>query len=156
MVGIRTSAARRRGTTTVELAMVAPLLIFLLFGIIEFGLVTRDLIHMNSAASQAARLAAVGAGVAELNQAVADNCVGLNTPDLSTNYQYRHFDMVAATWGSWQTLTDGAAEAGDQIRIGITYQHELLFGSWIVRDAGTQEPGRVVLPIRTGSTITRE
>ena len=37
----------RRGTTTVEFALVAPLLIFLLFGIIEFGIMVKDVVGLN-------------------------------------------------------------------------------------------------------------
>ncbi len=64
--GIKQGAWRRRrgqpaGTVSVEMAMVAPILITLLFGIIELGLIFRDTMTLNQAAREGVRVAAVGA-----------------------------------------------------------------------------------------------
>lgn len=51
---------RKRGQTAVEFALVAPLVFFLLFGIIEFGLMTFDIGTSRFADSEAARAIAAG------------------------------------------------------------------------------------------------
>lgn len=62
----RGSGARRqrdeRGTTVVESAIVLPVLVVLLFGIIEFGFAYNDYLALRSAAREGARLAAVNNG----------------------------------------------------------------------------------------------
>lgn len=53
------STGRERGTTIVEAALVIPLLLTVLFGIIEFGFAYNDYLSVRSAAREGARLAAV-------------------------------------------------------------------------------------------------
>jgi Flp pilus assembly protein TadG len=52
-------ARTERGTTIVEAAIVIPLLLTVLFGIIEFGFAYNDYLAVRSAAREGARLAAV-------------------------------------------------------------------------------------------------
>ncbi len=151
-------AIRRRGATTVELAMVAPLLIFLLFGIIEFGLMVKDLVGVNQAAREGARSAAVGATPSTLDTRIAGAAPTINGADLSITYDYRAFDESTGTWGSWTTLgTDGGennAEAGDQIRITINYPHQLVTGGLFAGLADDPETGTVTL--NTAIVMQRE
>jgi hypothetical protein len=64
MDGLRTRMCRRRedGVAAVEFALVMPLLVMLIFGIIEFSLALRDHTVVTSNARTAARVAATGAG----------------------------------------------------------------------------------------------
>jgi hypothetical protein len=148
----------RRGATTVELAMVAPLLIFLLFGIIEFGLMVKDLVGVNQAAREGARSAAVGATPATLDSRIAGAAPTINTGNLNLTYHYRSFDENAGTWGSWQTLgADGAennAQAGDQIRITIQYPHQLVTGGLFAGLADDPDNGTITL--NTAIVMQRE
>jgi hypothetical protein len=50
-----------KGASTVEFALVVPVLILLLFGIIQFGMAFGDQLAITHAAREGARLAAVGA-----------------------------------------------------------------------------------------------
>jgi len=121
-----------RGTTTVEFALVAPLLIFLLFGIIEFGVVVKDVIGLNQAAREGARVAAVGAVPSTLNNRVTGSAPGIPSDEIVTLYEYRSYNEGAGTWSQWTVLgtDDGENDAspGDQIKVSLTYPHELMTG----------------------------
>jgi Flp pilus assembly protein TadG len=52
--------SREKGTSAVEFAIILPILIMLVFGIIQFGLVFNKYIAITHAAREGARLAAVG------------------------------------------------------------------------------------------------
>jgi Flp pilus assembly protein TadG len=56
----RRGILRDRGTAAVEFALVLPLLLFILFGIIDFGRALNAQIVLTQAAREGARLAAVG------------------------------------------------------------------------------------------------
>ncbi|MFP4248551.1 MAG: TadE/TadG family type IV pilus assembly protein [Armatimonadota bacterium] len=140
---------QRRGATTVEVAMVAPLLIFLLFGIIEFGLMVKDLVGVNQAAREGARSAAVGATPTTLNARIAGAAPTIDTSALNIEYDRRTFDESSGTWGSWQTLgVDGEknnAAPGDQIRISVEYPHQLVTGGLFAGLADDPENGTITL-----------
>lgn len=62
----------RRGTVLVEAALVLPLLLLLLFGVIEYGWVMLQQHHITQAARHGARVGVVaGATTAEVQSAVA-------------------------------------------------------------------------------------
>jgi hypothetical protein len=117
----------RRGTTTVEFALVAPLLIFLLFGIIEFGVMVKDVVGLNQAAREGARVAAVGATPTTLDNRVIATAPGIPGDQIVTLYEYRSYDEDTGTWSSWTALgtVDGEndASAGDQIKVSLVYPH---------------------------------
>ncbi|MGI5819701.1 MAG: TadE/TadG family type IV pilus assembly protein [Armatimonadota bacterium] len=128
----------RRGVVTVEMAIVAPLLIFLLFAIIEFGVLIRDVISIHEAAREGTRAAAVGATttttLARANSALSP----LDATEAQIALEYRKWSFSTGSWGSWQTLTNSgpvnSATPGDQIRVTVTYPHAImltgLFGGW--------------------------
>jgi len=129
--------------------MVAPLLIFLLFGIIEFGLMVKDLVGVNQAAREGARSAAVGATPATLDARIAGAAPTINADNLDITYDFRSYDDGTGSWGSWQTLgvddSENNAEPGDQIRISIQYPHQLVTGGLFAGLADDPENGTVTL-----------
>ena len=54
---LRSLAVRQQGAVAVEAALIIPLLIVLVFGIIEFGLLIRDYVAVTAATRSAARVA---------------------------------------------------------------------------------------------------
>jgi Flp pilus assembly protein TadG len=92
------NSSRQRGAALVEFAIVAPLLILLLFGIVEFGWVLAQFNEVRHAAQEGARWGAVsrpdidggGAGSSDL---VARACNAANLPSGST------LSVTAATGG---------------------------------------------------------
>ena len=76
----------QRGAVAVEAALITPLLLIFVFGIIEFSLLLRDSAAVGSAARVGSRMAstAAGAGVGEcLTGPEAPPCTPTNTPALA-------------------------------------------------------------------------
>ncbi len=68
---------RRRGTALVELAIVLPMLLLVVFGIIEFGSVMYTRHNMVQAAREAARILAIKDGTTAEATAVANSRLAL-------------------------------------------------------------------------------
>ncbi len=65
MSGSRHAArGRDRGAAAVEMALILPLLLLIIFGALDFGLMYHDQISLNAAAREGARLSALGQGSA--------------------------------------------------------------------------------------------
>lgn len=148
----------RRGATTVELAMVAPLLIFLLFGIIEFGLMVNGLVGVNQAAREGARSAAVGATPETLATRIAGAAPTINAADLNITAEYRSFNESTGAWTEWQLLGtsegENNARAGDQIRVSVAYPHPLVTGALFAGLA--DDPDNRTITLNTAIVMQRE
>jgi len=151
-------ARGKRGVATVEMAIVTPLLIFLLFAIVEFGVLMRDIISVHEAAREGTRAAVIGATTTTVMGRTNSALAPLDCAVAQVALEYRVWNFTTSTWGGWQTLTDtGAANVatpGDQIRVTVTYPHKILipglFGSWA--DDATPDVKRV----RAATVMRRE
>ncbi len=146
---------QNRGSVTVEAALLTPLLITLLFGIIEFGLIFKDLLLIHQAAREGARVAAVGASTYEISDRVMESSPTLDSESLSVALEYRTYN---GGWSSWATLGNYGGEndapANAQVRIQISYSHPLACGPLFARffaDAGDN-----AIPLTTGMVMCRE
>jgi Flp pilus assembly protein TadG len=115
----------RAGSVTVEMAIVAPILILLLFGIIEMGLLFRNYLVLGTACREAGRVAGLGKGTSTITAQAKNSAPSLN-PDLIT---------VALTYsvggGSFVSLgntPEGSnnAPAGSQIKVALSYPHTFI------------------------------
>jgi Flp pilus assembly protein TadG len=129
--------------------MVAPLLIFLLFGIIEFGLMVKDLVGINQAAREGVRCAAVGATPTTISARIDASAPTIDTSQLTKLHEYRSYDQDYGTWSSWTVLgvedDENNAQQGDQIRITIAYPHQLVTGGVFAYLADDPEQGTISL-----------
>ncbi len=121
---------KRNGAATVELALVAPVILFMLFSIIEMGFMVKNRAELGQAAREAARLGAVGATPSRMNQGIASSLSTIDYDGLTITYEYRPWDEDSQTWGSWTALgVDGSqnnAAKGGQIRVELSFNHSLL------------------------------
>ena len=103
---------RRRGAVLVEAAFVIPILILMVFGMIELGSAIKDSLALNQIAREAARSYAVG-----------------KTPvilDLATNYGISSPNTVSVT-----NLVNPSTP-GEQVKITLSYPHTpIVWGSTI-------------------------
>jgi Flp pilus assembly protein TadG len=67
----------QRGASAVEFAIIAPVLFMIVFGIIGFGIAFMQLQTIRGAVREGARISAVGATTAQVQQKVADASTGL-------------------------------------------------------------------------------
>lgn len=158
---VRTMARRRqcdnrlrraRGGVAVEFALVAPVLIIFLFGVIEFGLVFKDLLILNQAAREAARAGALGRPTTTMVAAMTAAAATLNTGKIT--YYLERGVYSSGTW-TYTTLTDGGnplantALTGDYIRVRLVYPHQLVTGKLFTRFANAADGTAIRLQAST-------
>lgn len=73
-----TGSRHERGQAVLELALILPILLLLLFGIIEFGIIFHDNLVLNQAAREGARLGVVGGTDEEIREMVERVAPGLD------------------------------------------------------------------------------
>lgn len=148
----------RRGAASVEFALILPLLLGLLFGIVEFGLLFKDQLSIQQAAREGSRTAAVGRLRSEVNNRIANSVPTLTTANLTYDVMYRTFN--GASWSSYVTLGDAAngtandAPQGAQIRVRTHYLHQFATGSLFARLIG--KPGATNMTLHAEMVMRRE
>lgn len=116
---------RSRGTATVELAIVAPLLITLLFGTVDMGLLLKDSLVLNTASREATRVAVLGKPTAEIQARALAAASTLRTADIEVEMAY----LAGGTWVSLGDTGEGANNAltGSLVRVTLRYPHHFIF-----------------------------
>ena len=147
----------RAGTATVELALVFPTLITLLFGIIEVGMLTRAHLALRNAANETARVAAVGASPTDMDACLATSLSGLDATQVTGEYQWRCWNVDTANWSEWAPLTssdagENSATEGSQVRVTLTYAYRLLTGGLFARMLHADENNAVTLSVTVVTT----
>lgn len=124
---MRRSRKCESGAAAVEFALVVPLLLLLLFGIIGFGMIFAQNLALGNAARQAARFGAVeGKTCAQIKQMAVDEAisVGMNGPsEISTSNVSVTVNGVACS-GTTQPCDNSAV--GASIRVIVPFTSELL------------------------------
>ena len=146
-----------RGSVTVEMAIVAPVLILLLFGIIEVGLIFKDAVSLNSACREGVRAAALGSGTTEVTNRVQAAATGLTGTSVTVDTYYRTYS--SGTWSSWTLLAAGgatpnAAPTGAQMRVTLGYPHRLIAGGFF--PGMMTDPQNRTLTIHANLVMRRE
>lgn len=96
----RESWREEQGQAVLEMALVLPILVLLLLGIVEMGRIGYAFITVNNAARAGARVASVGGTDAEITAAVQGAAPSLNTDSLAIT-----ISPVQASRESGQTVT---------------------------------------------------
>lgn len=112
MAGVRTDPRGEDGQAAVEFALVTPLLIVLLFGIIQVGVAFHDYVTLTDAARAGARKAIVarfsGGDLTDAKQAVRDAASDLDQTKLGV-------DVADPAWGT----------PGSQVTVTATYPYSV-------------------------------
>ena len=149
----------RVGSVTVEMAIVAPLLIFLLFGIIEMGLVSKNQLVLNSACREAARVAGIGSPTAQITARACAAATTLSADQITAVLEYRSYAPDTG-WSAWQPLGDtedlsaNAAPTNSQTKVTLTYPHSLITGL-MVSGFGA-DPSTRIVTLQSTVVIRRE
>jgi len=150
------------GSVTVEMVLVTPILLVLLFGIIEFGLIFKDVAIIKQATREGARTAAVGATTAEIISQVKSSAATISPDDLTIELKYRVYSGGWPSWDSAPTLGNiGSGETaqndapqGAQIRVQVSYPHQLISGKLFSGLA--DDPDSHIMTLTTSSIMRRE
>lgn len=144
------------------MALVAPLLITLLFAIFEIGYMLWSFHAANQAAREGTRAAATGASISAIDTRIRGSSTAIDTSQIAWSGAYRILMPYGGSWDAWSTLGNvgiGAdlrndAPSGSQVRIEITYPHHLVCGPLFARFASEGTPG--VVNLRATLIMRRE
>jgi Flp pilus assembly protein TadG len=146
----------RRGLATVELAIVLPVLMLMLFGIMEMGLLFKDVLMLQQGVREGGRTGALGSVPTQVSSVVTSSAASLDSTKLTVTSQYRTWN--GTTWDSWVTLgtsgTTNNAPSGSQIKVSAAYDHMLVTGglfSFIATDTN-----KTKVTINASSVVRRE
>lgn len=141
----RTTNARARsrtesGASAVEFALVAPIFIILVFGVISFGIVFGQNLALDNAAREAARSAVVEnrtCGQIETTATDAANSIAMDGDDVTVSIkrgQSAALAVNACTGGDAVTPCTGSA-AGDSIYVRVDFTSQLIIPLALVKDS---------------------
>ncbi|MBI1390669.1 MAG: DUF4320 family protein [bacterium] len=124
---------RETGSATVEFAVVAPIILLLLFGIVEFGRVMSVQHLLNTAAREGARVAVLpGASTGQVNAKIAEVLTGAGIS--SEVIEISPADVSSANRNDPIT-----------VRVRVTYESIAWVGGIVPGLAGRQIQGEVVM-----------
>ena len=126
----------------VEIALVLPVLLLLLLGIIEFGLILNDQLLLRQSAEEGARAAAVlGKPVGDVTSVTVE--AAKPTVLQPGMVQVEYFDPSSKVWLPAGDIADGSGNdvpRGAMIRVSIVgYRHRLVTGSFFSFLPGCQD-----------------
>ncbi len=150
------------GSVTVEMVLVTPILLVLLFGIIEFGLIFKDVAILKQATREGARIAAVGETTTQIISRVQASAATISPDALTIELKYRVYSGGWPSWDSAPTLGDVSsgetaqnnAPQGAQIRVQASYPHQLISGRLFSGLA--DNPDSQTMTLTTSSVMRRE
>ena len=103
-----------RGAAAVEFALVLPILLMLVFGIIDFGLMIHEKTMLANAAREGARNGAISRSEAVIRQTVANSLVGAAQTEATVTVSCVKANGTACT-GSF----DAAVEPGGKVVVTV-------------------------------------
>jgi hypothetical protein len=158
----RGPSGHRKGATMVEMAIVLPFLVLLVFGIFEVGLLMKDYLGLNQAAREGARIASIGSPLATIDARIMASAPSIDVSRLTWSGQWRTYDDSGGTWGPWTLLRDDGwgsdlrnnAKPGSQVKISVELEHQLVTGQVMDFLSDADKPGTVTL--RSSMILRRE
>ncbi len=100
---------RQKGQSVVETALILPIIILILMGIIDFGLMFNNYLVISNAAREGARNAAVGASDLSVNNMI-----------LSMTSSLDHTKMKTTIYPS-----ESLRKSGEEVTVTIEYENKL-------------------------------
>ncbi len=121
--GQSTKYVRHGGSTLVEFALVVPVLLALLIGIMEFGWLVKNNMQISNAAREGARRASLGNTNASVRAEVARRCIPMTVTTVITYSTNRTTYTVLP-----ESAGTNVAPQGSMIRVRVRTRHQQLTG----------------------------
>ena len=123
------SRVRARGATIVEFALVLPLLLGIVIGIIEFGWLVKNYLILANATREGARIASVGRTITETKTRIGN----VSSPlvfDANTGIVLEYSSNEGGTYAPWLADINGrnGVPPGQLIRVTCITQNTVLTG----------------------------
>ena len=103
------SLRNEKGQSLIEFAIILPLLLLLLMGILEFGVMLNSYLSINNSAREGARLGIVDGSNSEIKQLITNISPNLNSENLTVNI----------------TPLDGSRTSGDTLSVEVIYNYQV-------------------------------
>lgn len=113
--------APERGAALIEAALIIPLLLLLVLGVVEFGFMINRGTLINNAAREGAREAIFGSSEAEIEDRVLDAAAGLDPADLNVTVSCEAADGTSCG-GSY----DASWEPGGSAIVEVVYTYTFI------------------------------
>ena len=158
---LRCGPSNRRGAALVETAISITLLLLLLMGILEFGILYGNYLSLAEVARDACRSASLGSSTSVVRSRITEaaTALGMNMTYPITSYlEYRTYDKAGGTWSGWGTLGDSgshnnapvSSSVDSQVRVRLVYTYVAITGTFLSSVFG--EDGNVRL---SGTAVMR-
>ena len=126
----RATERTARGVASAEAAIVLPILLLLLFGIAELGLMLRAGFELNSMTREAARALAAGEGESVVMLRISEAGTALDLAQMTVTLEFCAY-QGSGTWSStWQPVQSNGdfntVPTHARVRARLTYNHRLL------------------------------
>lgn len=151
----RHKVVKRTGAVLIEFALIVPLLIFLLLGIIEFGIVVMHQLTLEQAAREGSRLAAVRNPTADVVERITNSIATLpNGSELEISMAYSTDNGLTYPYALGDTAGEvNDAPPGSLIQVSLSLPHHLVTGSFFGWLTGAENN---ILPLRAEVVMRRE
>jgi Flp pilus assembly protein TadG len=100
----------QKGQALVEFAVILPLLLLLIMGIIEFGMMLNSYLTVRNVSREGARAGIVGSTNAEIENTIISTSPNLEESKLTINI----------------TPAEGSRKSGDTLTVQLNYKYELI------------------------------
>ncbi len=126
----RRSRGKRRGSTLIEFALIVPVLLAIVMGIIEFGWQVRNQLTVANAAREGARYASVGKKTTEITARIKSMAASIPGAPTSLTITIFRNDAGGTTYATavGDTATTNNAPTGSLIRIQVSAPNRSLTG----------------------------
>jgi Flp pilus assembly protein TadG len=127
----RPEYSRRRGSTLVEFALLVPVLLAILIGIIEFGWLISRTYTVGNATREGARYGSLGKTIADTKARVRGSSNSVAITDAQITLEYLNTAVSPSTWQAWPADTaDGknGVPVDAQLRVTVSVPHTALTG----------------------------
>ncbi len=113
-----------RGAAAVEFALVAPLLLLLLFGIIDFGWMLMKASLVNNAARDAARVASLNGTYDQIDDAVTAELDSAGIDDADVDIDITCTNNPGTSCDGTEASYTTNAVSGSTVTVTVSYTHE--------------------------------
>ncbi|WP_291642870.1 TadE/TadG family type IV pilus assembly protein [Clostridium sp.] len=103
------SLKNEKGQSLVEFSILLPILLLVLMGILEFGLMLNSYLTINNSAREGARLGIVAGSDSEISELITNISPTLDTENLIINI----------------TPSDGSRKSGETLTVEVVYDYQV-------------------------------